>query len=158
MGISVFFMEDRSEEFESWVATIPVDDAEPHHYRLDVHNHCGSKSITYRHWNPAMPVCAFYTGKMGLASELSKLFPGRPRPGIHPRLIPRPLPVLHGSRRFRVPTVHSKVDSKPPHQLPVPLPFVLDYRPENKIIPGCVSVSSSILLRGAIKRAGFAAF
>jgi len=41
-----------------------------------------------------MPVCAFYNGKMGLASELSMLFPGRQRPGIHPRLMPCPLPVL----------------------------------------------------------------
>jgi hypothetical protein len=31
---------------------------------------------------------------MGLASELSKLFPGRQRPGINPRMMPRPLPVL----------------------------------------------------------------
>jgi hypothetical protein len=31
---------------------------------------------------------------MGLASELSKLFPGRQRLGINPRMMPRPLPVL----------------------------------------------------------------
>jgi len=50
---------------------------------------------------------------MGLASELSKLFPVRQRPEIHPRLMTRPLPVPfdNGSRRCRLPTVHSNVDS-----------------------------------------------
>ena len=91
----------------------PADDEEPHHQRLGVCNHCGLKNLTYRHWNLAMPVCVFYTGKTGLASELSKLFPGRQRPGIKSKADATPVASAfdHDSRRSRVPTVHSKVDS-----------------------------------------------
>ena len=74
------FSLDWSEGFESWVATTPADDWDPP--RLDLRNHCGLKRLNYRHW------------KNGFGQRTFQTFPGRQRLGIHPRMLPRPLPVL----------------------------------------------------------------
>jgi len=62
-----------------------------------------------------------YTGKMGLANELSELFPVRQRPGIKSKDADAPVASAfdHGSRRCRVPTVHSKVDSTENSEEPI---------------------------------------